>query len=241
LSYRINHFLSKSGVCSRRAADRLVRQGRVRVNQQPALLGMKVAAEDDVRLDGQPVVLVENQYFYRLYYKPRGVVCTQNLAVDGNLLTAIKPMQTSTWPNYFFAVGRLDKDSEGALLLTNNGTLTNCLLNENKTLPKRYLVTVTPQVTDEFLEKMSAGVEILDQVTEPCRVFRLSEQIIQIELTQGLNRQIRRMCQALGYQVQRLIRIEFAGLGINHLPAGNIRSLCANEIAKIESLSKNKP
>lgn len=199
---------------------------------------MKVSAHDKVVLDGQPIVLAEKSFFYRLYYKPRGVVCSQNLAVEDNLLDAIAPFKTTDWPQHYFAVGRLDKDSEGALLLTNNGQLTNCLLNENKTLPKRYLVTVTPKVTHEFLQNMAAGVEILDQITKPCSVYRLADNLIQIELTQGLNRQIRRMCQTLGYQVERLIRVEFAGLGVNNLPAGQIRKLSTDEVAKIELLMK---
>lgn len=215
-----------------------MRQQRVWVNQQCAQVGMKVSNEDLVELDGRRVVLAQGDFFYRLYHKPRGVVCTQNEKVVENLLASIEPLKSTDWPEYFFAVGRLDKASEGALLLTNNGALTQYLLTENKTLPKRYLVSVSPKVTQGFLDNMSAGVEILGQLTEPCRVYRLSDQVIQIELTQGLNRQIRRMCQTLGYQVQRLIRIEFAGLGIENLPAGQIRKLSAQEVAKIESLSK---
>lgn len=236
-TYRINHFLSKAGICSRRAADRLIRRGLVQINGHIASVGQKVTVADSVTYQQHEVRLaLRPDYFYRLYHKPKGIVVTQNGDVQNNLLSDLLPRQAEGWPRHFFAVGRLDKDSEGVLLLTNHGVLTNQLLQQDKTWPKRYIVTVTPVFDEAFIAAMASGVQILGQTTQACKVFRLADNLFQIELTQGLNRQIRRMCQSLGYRVQRLIRVEFAGLSIQGLPAGGIRPLETYERQKLESI-----
>ena len=235
--FRINHFLSKAGICSRRGADRLVRQGRVKVNAQVAYLGQKVSLQDRITVDGQALLLKPvNHYFFRLYHKPRGIVTTQNPIVEDNFLSALKAYPSEhkwdEWPEHFFAVGRLDKASEGALLLTNHGDLCNFLLQQDS-VSKQYLVQVTPKITHEFLRQMASGVKILGETTQPCVVFRLADNLLQIELKQGLNRQIRRMCQALGYRVERLTRVTFAGVTLDGLMAGQSRALSENEVLQL--------
>lgn len=188
-------------------------------------------------MDGKSVSFMqaEPEFFYRLYHKPKGVVCTQNTEVAGNLMEALSLQVDRHWPNHYYAVGRLDKESEGLLLLTNHGVLANHLLQEDRQKTKKYLVTVQPEITFEFLSRMASGVEILNQNTLPCEVFRLSDNVLQIELTQGLNRQIRRMCQALGHRVERLIRVGFAGLPLD-IPAGETRGLSKKERHSLQKM-----
>lgn len=236
---RINHYLSQAGICSRRAADKLVQAHRVRINGEFAKVGQQVSKEDEILLDDRPVRLHNQTFFYRLYHKPCGVITTQNTQVEANLLAALASEREEDWPEHFFAVGRLDKASEGVLLLTNNGQLANNLLQLDKSLPKRYLVTVTPAITQEFLQAMACGVDILNTKTKPCQVLRMADNLFQIELHQGLNRQIRRMCQTQGYQVIRLLRFEFADLGIENLPAGKTRNLTEIEIHALEKRLNN--
>ncbi|WP_373019471.1 pseudouridine synthase [Thiomicrorhabdus sp.] len=219
---RINKFLSEAGICSRKQADRLIEQGEVEVNGQPAYLGMKIRETDQVSVSGRGIES-KPEPVYLLYHKPVGITCTHDLAVKGNLVDALD------FPQRVFAVGRLDKASEGLMLLTNDGEIVNKILRVENAHQKRYQVTVDKAITPAFLQAMAAGVEILDTVTRPCQVSQRSEDCFEIVLTQGLNRQIRRMCKALGYRVTRLRRLRIMHLELDGLSEGEWRLLTPEE------------
>lgn len=223
---RINKWLSEMGVCSRRQADRLINQQQVQVNGQPATLGMLIAQNDEVKV-GDELISQRPAPQYILYYKPVGVVCTHQLTVKDNLEQALN------FPERVFAVGRLDKASEGLLLLTNQGEIVNKIMRAEHKQPKKYYVWVDKPVTAGFIEQMSQGVEILGQTTLACEVEYIGERQFAITLVQGLNRQIRRMCQTLGYKVERLQRIQIMHLTSDALPPGSYRQLTDIEIAQL--------
>ena len=227
---RLNKFLSESGFCSRREADRLIEAGKVKVDGLTASMGMKVKPGQQVEADGtviggkdRPVVLLVN--------KPRGIVCTTS---DKDRAENI--VEFLNYPVRIYPVGRLDKDSEGLLLMTNQGELVNQILKGRYGHEKEYLVTVNKEITASFLERMRKGVKILDTVTRPCTVEQTGEKSFRIILTQGLNRQIRRMCEALGYQVRTLKRVRIMNLKLGTLKTGEYREITKEELRELEGL-----
>jgi 23S rRNA pseudouridine2604 synthase len=223
---RINKYLSERGLCSRREADSWVEGGRVSINGVVATLGTKVQADDEVRVDGR-VVGGETAHVYIALHKPVGVECTTDPRVPNNVIEFLSHRER------IFPIGRLDKDSEGLLLLTNDGDIVNDLLRAGHGHEKEYLVTVDRPVTDVFVNAMASGVEILDRITAPCRVHRVSKNVFRIILTQGLNRQIRRMCEVFGYTVRRLIRVRFVNILLEGLSQGRWRNLTQAELADL--------
>lgn len=219
---RLNKFISEAGVASRRAADRMIEEGRVTVNGRPAVVGDKVTEEDDVRVDGRRISKSQRDIVIA-FNKPRGVTCTSSPDDPDNVISYIG------YPERIYSIGRLDKDSEGLLLLTNNGELANAVMRSRSEHEKEYVVTVDHDVTAGFLEAMSSGVEILGRTTKPCEVEGISAREFRIVLRQGLNRQIRRMCGALGYAVVRLVRVRVVNVLLGDLPPGEYRDLTEEE------------
>lgn len=228
---RINKYLSESGVCSRRKADELIDQGLVEINGLVAEKGSQVEEDDVVLVNGKPVKGKEKN-IYIAFNKPIGVECTTNLSVKDNIISYIN------YPERVFPVGRLDKNSEGLILLTNDGDLSNEILKARHFHEKEYIVTVDHRMTDEFLEKMRTGVEILDTVTRPCEVEILRSNMFKIILTQGLNRQIRRMCEALDYKVIKLKRVRIINIEIGSLEKGKWRYLTTDELKRLKEMVK---
>lgn len=220
---RINKFIGERGVCSRREADKWIEAGRVTVNGVVAVLGTQVTDADDVRLDGQPVG-DRRAAVYLMLNKPVGVECTTNRSVTGNIIDFLN------YPERIFPIGRLDKDSDGLILLTNNGDIVNSILRAENEHEKEYLVTVDRPVTELFLASMSSGVRVLGRLTEPARANLVSKNVFRIVLTQGMNRQIRRMCSALGYTVRRLQRVRIMNVRLGDLPLGRWRALTQPEL-----------
>ena len=220
---RINKFISETGVCSRREADALVEAGRVTVNGAVAVLGTKVESGDAVCLDGKPIGAAK-QHVYIALNKPAGITCTTERDVAGNIVDFVRHRER------IFPIGRLDKDSEGLILLTNNGDIVNEILRQENEHEKEYVVTVDRQVTDIFLNGMASGVRILGTVTKPCRVKRVDRCMFNIILTQGLNRQIRRMCSFFGYKVVRLQRVRIINVTLDGLKPGQWRELNPAEV-----------
>jgi 23S rRNA pseudouridine2604 synthase len=220
---RLNKFLSERGLCSRREADAWITAGRVTVNGAVAALGATAGPEDDVRVDGRPVG-APARHVYLALNKPVGVECTTDPRVRGNIADYVGHDQR------VFPVGRLDKDSEGLILLTNDGDIVNLLLRSENEHEKEYVVTVDRPVDDEFLRGMSRGVPILDTVTKPCRVTRVGRNAFRIVLTQGLNRQIRRMCEVFGLTVRKLVRVRFVNVKLEGLAPGRWRNLTPAEL-----------
>lgn len=219
---RINKYLSDAGVCSRREADRLIEQQKILVNGIPAVMGQKVSIEDEIRVDGK-LVEREQEHILIAFNKPVGIECTSDLTNPDNIIDYIG------YPKRIYPIGRLDKNSQGLILLTNDGSLVNRILKASNYHEKEYVVTVDKPVTEKFLKKMSQGVEILDQITRPCEVTKVSKHTFRIVLTQGLNRQIRRMCDALGYHVQKLKRIRIMNIQLGNLPKGSYRDVTDEE------------
>ncbi|MBN2866814.1 MAG: pseudouridine synthase [Thiotrichales bacterium] len=226
---RINKYLSQVGVCSKRAADRLILAGQVLVNDQLAQVGQLVSEQDQIRVNGQ-LIGGKPKPIYLVYHKPVGVVCTNDPSVAGNLVAAL------AYPERVFAVGRLDKASEGLLLLTNDGAIFNQILRAENAHQKTYLVTVNKPITQAFLTQMAKGVPILDTVTLPCQVTQVDELTFKIVLTQGLNLQIRRMCLALGFRVHRLQRTQIMNLSLDGLGPNEYRALSLQETTHLMRL-----
>lgn len=223
---RINKYLSERGLCSRREADSWIEGGRVSINGVVATLGTKVQAGDAVCVNGR-VVGGEAAHVYIALHKPVGIECTTDPRVPHNVIEFVSHRER------IFPIGRLDKDSEGLLLLTNDGDIVNELLRGRHGHEKEYVVTVDRPVTDAFIHAMSSGVEILDRITAPCRVHRVSKNVFRIILTQGMNRQIRRMCEVFGYTVRRLVRVRFVNILLEELSAGQWRNLTRAELAEL--------
>ncbi|HLA54901.1 MAG TPA: 23S rRNA pseudouridine(2604) synthase RluF [Flavobacterium sp.] len=226
---RLNKFIGETGFCSRREADKLIEEGRVVVNGQPAEMGMKVTNDDDVRIDGKLIREKNEKPVYLAFNKPVGIECTTNLEVQDNIVDYIN------YPKRIFPIGRLDKASEGLIFMTNDGDIVNKILRARNNHEKEYTVTVNRPITDRFIERMGNGVPILDTVTRKCKVEQISKYIFKIILTQGLNRQIRRMCEYLGYEVTALKRIRIINISLD-LPVGRYRDLTDAEIAELNQL-----
>ena len=227
---RLNKYLSDKGICSRREADRLIAQERVRINNAVAEMGSKVVKGDVVKLDNKPVSPELESRVYLAFNKPAGITCTTDKSIPCNIVDCIK------YPQRIFHVGRLDKESEGLILMTNDGDIVNKILRASNNHEKEYIVTVDKPVTDEFLETMASGVPVLDTVTKPCIVDKKSSYVFRIILTQGLNRQIRRMCSFLGYKVVKLKRIRIMNVRLGNLPIGKWRYLTVDELRKLNTL-----
>ncbi|ASJ57296.1 23S rRNA pseudouridine(2604) synthase RluF [Brevibacillus formosus] len=223
---RINKFISETGICSRREADKLIEAKRVTINGQLAELGSTVALGDDVRIDGQPLGAKKKDVYIALN-KPVGITCTTELHVKGNIIDFVNH------PERIFPIGRLDKDSQGLILLTNDGDIVNKILRAENNHDKEYIVTVDKPITANFLHGMANGVRILGTTTKPCKVTKVSDRVFNIVLTQGLNRQIRRMCQAFGYQVRKLERIRIMNITLGNLKLGQWRNLTAKELTDL--------
>lgn len=219
---RLNKYISESGKTSRRGADKLISEGRVTINGKIAKIGSQVEPGDDVRVSGNPVRVARN-YVYIALNKPVGITSTTEKHVKGNIIDLVNH------PLRIFNIGRLDKDSDGLILLTNDGDIVNEILRAENKHEKEYIVTVDKPITLEFLKKMAGGVEILGTKTLPCEVIQLSKYVFQITLTQGLNRQIRRMCETLGYDVYRLQRTRIMNIHLGNLPIGQWRDLSKKE------------
>jgi 23S rRNA pseudouridine2604 synthase len=219
---RINKYISESGKSSRRGADTLISEGRVTINGKRAKIGSQVEPGDDVRVNGAPIRVARNNVYIALN-KPVGITSTTEKKVKGNIIDLVNH------PLRIFNIGRLDKDSDGLILLTNDGDIVNEILRAENKHEKEYIVSVDRPITPEFVKKMSEGVEILGTKTLPCEVRQLSKYDFQIILTQGLNRQIRRMCEALGYDVFRLQRTRIMNIHLGNLPIGQWRDLSKKE------------
>jgi 23S rRNA pseudouridine2604 synthase/16S rRNA pseudouridine516 synthase len=227
---RLNKFISDSGFSSRREADKLIEQQRVRINDIIPELGTKVAPGDVVTVDGQLIqasATDKADRVYIAYHKPVGITCTTELHIKGNIVDAIGHRQR------IFPIGRLDKPSEGLIFLTSDGDIVNKILRAENAHDKEYIVTVNRPLTEHFIKKMANGIPILDTVTKPCEVTMQSKMVFRIVLTQGLNRQIRRMCEYLGYEVVKLKRTRIMSVRLAGLKVGEWRDLTAAEMDEI--------
>jgi 23S rRNA pseudouridine2604 synthase len=223
---RLNKYISETGVCSRREADKWIEAGRVTLNGQAATLGTQVAVGDEVRIDGDSIGVKKKQVYIALN-KPVGIICTTEAHIEDNIIDHVG------FPERIFPVGRLDRDSEGLILLTNNGDIVNEILRSENNHEKEYLVTVDRPITDLSLRMLAGGVKIMGELTKPSKVARVNAQSFRIILTQGLNRQIRRMCSALGYKVQRLQRMRIMNIHLGNLRPGQWRHLTSAELARL--------
>src|SRR5580693_8614619 len=223
---RLNKYISETGVCSRREADKWIEAGRVTCNGQLAGLGTKVADGDEICVDGAPVGAKKKQIYLALN-KPVGVTCTTEAHIEDNIIDLVG------YPERIFPIGRLDKESEGLILLTNNGDIVNDILRSENNHEKEYIVTVDRPITELSLQMMAGGVKIMGEITKPSKVRRIDQLTFRMILTQGLNRQIRRMCSALGYKAQRLQRVRIMNIRLGTLGAGQWRHLTDPELAGI--------
>jgi 23S rRNA pseudouridine2604 synthase len=227
---RINKFLSEAGYCSRRVADKLIEENRVTINGKVPEMGTKITSKDEIRVDGKRILADTEKPVYLAFNKPIGIVCTTDTRVEkDNIIDYIN------YPKRIFPVGRLDKPSEGLILLTNDGDIVNKILRARNNHEKEYIVRVDKPVTRDFLQKMSNGVPILDTVTRKCEVEKIGPYEFRIVLTQGLNRQIRRMCEYLGFEVRRLKRIRIMNIELD-LPVGKYRELTKTELTTLNKL-----
>lgn len=229
-SIRLNKYLSEVGFCSRRAADRLIEEGRVKINGIKAEMGTKVLSNDVVSVDGTVISSPKEAHTYIAFNKPIGIVCTTDTEIEpDNIIDYIKH------PKRIFPIGRLDKPSEGLILLTSDGDIVNKILRARNNHEKEYIVTVNRPITDRFLQIMRSGVPILDTVTRPCVVEKLGSTSFKIILTQGLNRQIRRMCEYLDYEVVKLKRIRIMNIVLD-VPVGKWRDLSEEELRELNGM-----
>ena len=228
-SIRINKALSEQGFCSRRQADTLIEQGRVTINGRKAVLGDRVLPSDEIQVDGKSANKKQEDVFIA-FNKPVGITCTTDESIPGNIISYINH------PERIFHVGRLDKPSKGLIFLTNNGDIVNKILRAGNQHEKEYIVTVDRPITEEFVKRMAGGIPILGAVTKKCKVERLSRFVFKIILVQGLNRQIRRMCEYLGYEVTRLQRVRIMNITLEGIPEGKWRDLTAKELQEIEAM-----
>ncbi len=227
---RLNKYLSEIGHCSRRAADRLIEEGRVKINDKQVVMGQKVTPQDRIEVDGVLVEDLQERNVYLAFNKPVGIVCTTDTRVEkDNIIDYIN------YPSRIFPIGRLDKPSEGLILLTNDGDIVNKILRARNNHEKEYIVTVNKPVTQEFIEKMANGVPILDTITRKCVVEQIHKNQFRIILTQGLNRQIRRMCEYLNYRVVKLKRIRIMNIELN-VGIGKYRDLTKKEFTELQKL-----
>ncbi len=227
---RINKFLSEAGFCSRRAADKLIEEGRVTINGKVPEMGTKIIPTDEVRVDGKLIAEPTEKHTYLAFNKPIGIVCTTETEREkNNIIDFIK------YPKRIFPIGRLDKASEGLIFLTSDGDIVNKILRARNNHEKEYIVTVNKPITKQFIQKMSSGVPILDTVTRECKVEQISLFKFKIILTQGLNRQIRRMCEYLNYEVVKLKRIRIMNIKLD-IEIGKWRHLTDDEMNELNNL-----
>ena len=227
---RINKYLSEVGYCSRREADKLIEAGRVTINGVIPEMGSKISQNDVVEVDGKPVVDSKEAFVYLAFNKPVGIVCTTDTNVEkDNIIDFIN------YPKRIFPIGRLDKPSEGLILLTDDGDIVNKILRASNNHEKEYLVKVDKPISQTFVERMSGGIPILDRVTKKCQVEKLSTYEFRIILTQGLNRQIRRMCEYLNYEVETLKRVRIMNIKLD-IPVGEYRELTKEELKELNGL-----
>ncbi|UXJ68876.1 23S rRNA pseudouridine(2604) synthase RluF [Lysinibacillus fusiformis] len=231
---RINKYLSETGIISRRGADKWIAEGKVTINGEPATVGSQVENGDIVCVDGKEVKK-EQKLVYIALNKPVGITSTTERHIKGNVVDFVNH------PLRIFHIGRLDKESEGLLLLTNDGDIVNKILRAENHHEKEYIVQVDKPITEQFINKMGAGVDILDTTTLPCYVEKISDKVFKIILEQGLNRQIRRMCSALGYSVKRLQRIRIMNIKLGNLKVGQWRNLTDKEQAELFKLLNYTP
>ena len=229
---RINKYLSEVGYCSRRAADKLIEQGRVTINGEVPLMGTKIVEGDKVCVDGKAVSKSGEAGVYIALNKPTGIVCTTDTRVEkDNIIDFLN------YPKRIFPIGRLDKASEGLILLTNDGDIVNKILRARNNHEKEYIVYVNKKINADFVRKMSQGIPILDTVTRPCKIKKIGENCFKIILTQGLNRQIRRMCEYLGFKVTKLKRIRIMNIKLD-MKVGEYRYLSTAELEELHKLLK---
>tara|TARA_B100000242_G_scaffold190678_1_gene137316 strand:- start:343 stop:1068 length:726 start_codon:yes stop_codon:yes gene_type:complete len=234
MAIRINKFLSEVGYCSRREADRLIQQGKVTINGEIPEMGAKIEESDQVEVEGQKIEKsAKPKKKYLAFNKPVGIVCTTDTKVESeNIIDFIK------YPIRIFPIGRLDKFSEGLIFLTNDGEIVNKILRARNNHEKEYIVSVNRPINKVFIQRMSNGIEILDTITKNCFVEQLGPKKFKIILTQGLNRQIRRMCEVLGYKVQSLKRVRIMNIKLD-LPTGKYREFTTKEIMELNRLLEN--
>ncbi len=223
---RINKYLSEVGFCSRRKADDFISDGRVYINGKPALLGSKVNIEDEISVDGEVIQYKDKKKVYIAFNKPVGIECTGNHKVKDNIIDFINHKER------LFTIGRIDKQSEGLILLTNDGDIVNNVLRAENRKEKEYIVTVNKKITTEFIDKMRKGVRIMGKMTRKCFVKKIHENRFKIILTQGMNRQIRRMCESLGYRVTKLKRVRIMDIHLD-TKVGEYRNLNNEEIKQL--------
>lgn len=227
---RLNKFLSEAGYCSRRAADKLIEQGRVTLNGDIPELGQKVKSGDVVAVDGEVIETKSSKSTYLAFNKPVGIVCTTDTRVEkDNIIDYIN------YPKRIFPIGRLDKPSEGLIFLTDDGDIVNKILRASNNHEKEYIVTVDKPISQTFVKRMSGGIPILDKVTKKCKVKKLSTFQFKIILTQGLNRQIRRMCEYLNYEVTALKRVRIMNIKLD-IPVGKYREFTSEELQTLNKL-----
>ena len=234
MATRINKYLSEVGFCSRRAADILIEEGKVTINGEITEIGSKVEEGDQVEVEGQKIINPTKQKnIYLAFNKPIGIVCTTDRRVEpDNIIDFIK------YPKRIFPIGRLDKPSEGLIFLTNDGDIVNKILRARNNHEKEYIVSVNRPINKDFIQSMSNGVEILDTITKNCFVKQLGQKKFKIILTQGLNRQIRRMCESLGYRVRSLKRVRIMNIKLD-VPTGKYREFTKEELSKLNRLLEN--
>ena len=229
---RLNKYISETGLCSRREADKLVEQGRVLVNGKIPALGTKVSSEDEIKIDGK-LLKSKSKLVYLAFNKPVGITCTTDRNKKDNIIDFIK------YPQRIFPIGRLDKPSEGLIFLTNDGDIVNKILRAGNNHEKEYIVTVDKQISPAFISSMGNGVAILDTVTQKCFIEQESSNSFRIILTQGLNRQIRRMCDSLGFHVRQLKRTRVMNIHLEGIKVGEWRHLLKDEISFITNAIEN--
>ncbi len=235
---RLNNFISSTGLCSRRQADELIKQEKVKINGNIAIIGQTVCPEDQVEVNGK-LLKSEDTYVYIALNKPTGITCTTERHINGNIIDFVNH------PERIFPIGRLDKDSEGLILLTNDGSIVNEILMDKNNHEKDYIVTVDKVIAPSFIEGMSKGVRIYNPVkneytlTNHCKIAKIDAKTFKITLSQGLNRQIRRMCTHFGYKVVKLKRIRIMNIELENLPVGKWRNLTEEEIKILLAITKN--
>tara|TARA_B110000285_G_scaffold60969_1_gene70082 strand:- start:980 stop:1705 length:726 start_codon:yes stop_codon:yes gene_type:complete len=226
---RLNKAIAETGYCSRRAADKLIEEGIVMVNNKKVGLGVQVSSSDIISVNGKVITKVEEQ-IYLVFNKPTGITCTTDLDIQGNIISFLD------YPKRIFPIGRLDKPSEGLIFLTNDGDIVNKILRSRNNHEKEYVVGVNKKVTDWFLKKMSSGLPILETTTKKCTVEKIDDYSFRIILTQGLNRQIRRMCEYLDFEVRTLKRIRIMNIELGSLKKGKYRRFTAQEFSDLQEL-----
>jgi 23S rRNA pseudouridine2604 synthase len=230
---RINKYLSEIGFCSRREADKFIDQGRIKINNEIALMGQKVSGQEKIEVNGKEVINANTKNIYIAFNKPSGIVCTTDIKRErDNIIEYIN------YPSRIFPIGRLDKRSEGLIFLTNDGDIVNKILRAKNKHEKEYHVEVNKPISDEFVKLMSNGVPILDTLTQKCYVKKQGKKKFKIILTQGLNRQIRRMCEYFGYDVVSLVRVRIMNINLD-IPVGEYRDFTAAELNQINQSVKH--